>query len=474
MPQTPAPPQTPAEWLPILTRRLDLDTPRLRLMGRYVDGDAPLPEMSRNMRASWQKFQREARTNWAELIVEAIADRIVVNGIEVGGRTDSPEALAAQQIWRNNRMDIVFKQSVRHMLNTSTGYLTGWLGDDNKAVIAADNPETTIAATDPLQPWRVRSTFKWWRDLDIQQDRAIVWVNGGYQVFWRTCYVSQAPKTKLYTLASGGWEPSGEFVETGRTPPVVLLQNPGGTGEFEKHLDLINRINRGVLNRLVLTAMQAFRQRALKAAAGTAGLPDKDDQGNDIDWAKVFEPAPGALWDLPPGIDIWESQQTDISPLLAGSMHDIRQLAAVTKTPVSVLIPDAANQSAEGAGMTKEGLVFKTADRITIAATAAAAMLLKALEIENVEIGDAPLVVLFKPPDQVSLTEKYAAAFQAKNAGESWASIARNILGYSPEQIAQDALDRAQEQLAAAAYTPTLATPPARPRPVSNGSPATV
>jgi hypothetical protein len=460
VPQTPAPPQTPEEWLPVLTRRLDYDTPRMRLLCRYADGDAPLPEMSRNMRASWQRFQRESRTNWAELIVESVADRIVPNGIEVGGQNNSAEALAAQQIWRNNRMDIVIKDAVRHMLTYRTGYLTGWVGDDGKAVLTADSPETTYAATDPLQTWRVRAAFKWWRDLDIQQDRAIVWVNGGYQLFWRSCYQTIAPRMKMYTLASGGWQAVDDFVQTGRTPPVVLLENPGGAGEFEKHLDVINRINRGVLNRLVTSAMQAFRQRALRAAAGTAGLPEKDDQGNDIDWAKVFEPAPGALWDLPPGIDIWESQITDFTPMLNGSMHDIRQLAAVTKTPVSVLIPDAANQSAEGASFAKEGLIFKCGDRITVTATAAAAILLKALEIEGVEIGESPLNVLFKPPDIVSLTEKYTAANQAKLAGESWASIARNILGYSPEQIAQDQLDRAQEQLAAAAFAPS--TPPAK------------
>jgi hypothetical protein len=455
VPLTPAPPQTPEEWLPILTRRLDYDTPRLRLLARYVDGDAPLPEMSRNMRASWQKFQRESRTNWAELVVESVADRIVPNGIEVSGQNNSPEASAAQQIWRNNRMDIVFKDAVRHMLQYGVGFLTGWVGEDEKAVITADSPHSTYAATDPLQTWRVRAAFKWWRDLDIQQDRAIVWVNGGYQLFWRSCYQTIAPRQKVYTMASGGWQPVDDFVETGRTPPVVLLQNPGQVGEFERHLDVINRINRGVLGRLVTAAMQAFRQRALRAAAGTAGLPEKDDLGNDIDWAKVFEPAPGALWDLPPGIDIWESQQTDIRPLLDGSMTDIRHLAAVTKTPVTVLIPDSANQTAEGATFAKEGLIFKCGDRITVATTGASAILLKALEIEGVEVDpSAPLRVLMKPPDMVSLTEKYTAAFQAKQAGESWASIARNILGYSPEQIAQDALDRAQEQLAAAAFAP--------------------
>jgi len=421
----------------------------MRLLCRYVDGDAPLPEMNRNTKASWQRFQKESRTNWGSLIVESVADRIVPNGIEVDGRADSDVAVQAQQIWRNNRMDIVFKNAIRDMLTYKTGYLTGWVGDDGRAVITADSPETTCTATDPLQTWRVRAAFKWWRDLDIEQDRAIVWVDGGYQLFSRPCYTTNVNRKKLYSMASNGWTELDEPIETGRTPPVVLLENPGDAGEFERHLDVINRINRGILDRLVTAAMQAFRQRALRSKENSEGLPQKDDQGNDIDYQKIFEPAPGALWDLPPGIDIWESQLTEIQPLINGSLTDIRQLAAVTKTPVSVLIPDAANQSAEGAAFAKEGLVFKAEDRVVVAGTAATAMLLKALEIEGVEL-DATLRVLFKPPAMVSLTEKYAAAAQAKAAGESWNSISRNILGYSPEQIAQDALDRAQEQLATA------------------------
>ncbi|WP_043737674.1 phage portal protein [Nocardia asiatica] len=450
---------TPAEWLPILTKRLDADLPRIRLLRRYVDGDAPLPEMGANVRASWQKFQRESRTNWGYLIRESVADRIVPNGITVNGKLDSPQAKQAQRMWRDNRMDLVFKDAVRHMLDYRRGFLTIWSGEGS-AVITADSPENMYAAVDPLQPWRVRAAVKWWRDEDLEKDFAIVWVIGGWQLFNRDTYVDATYQTKLNLRASSDtWEPVNDYVYTGATPPVVVLENPDGAGEFEPHLDVINRINRGILQRLVTTAMQAWRQRALQAKEGTAGLPDKDEQGNDIDWAKVFEPAPGALWDLPPGLEIWESQQTDIRPMLEGSMHDIRHLAAVSRTPVSVLIPDAANQAAAGTDFAKEGLVFKTRDRLTVAKIAAAAAVLKGLEVEGVAVEDT-LEVLFEPPHAISMAEKYDAAVKAKAAGESWKSIARNILGYSPEQIAQDELDRAEERELAAAAAPN-ALPPA-------------
>lgn len=462
---------TPAEWLPILTRRLDAELPRIRLLRRYVDGDAPLPEMGANVRASWQKFQKESRTNWGLLIRESVADRIVPNGITVDGAHDHPIAKRAQKIWRDNRMDLVFKEAVRHMLDYERGFLTAW-SRSGAAVITADSPEFMYAATDPLQPWRVRAAVKWWHDEDLEKDFAIVWVIGGWQLFSRPLFVDPTTQARyrVLTSSSGTWQPETEYTETGAEPPVVVLDNPDHAGEYEPHLDVINRINRGILQRLVTAAMQAWRQRALKAKEGSDGLPDKDEKGNDVDWAKVFEPAPGALWDLPPGIEIWESQQTDIRPMLEGSMHDIRHLAAVSRTPVSVLIPDAANQSAGGADFAKEGLIFKTRDRLTVARIGAAAVLLKGLGVEGVEGVEETLEVTFEPPHAISMAEKYDAAVKAKSAGESWKSIARNILGYSPQQITQDARDRFEEQYLAALASDVAA--PTEPEPAPEDQPA--
>lgn len=80
---------TPEEWLPILTKRIDDNMPRVRLLDRYVSGDAPLPEQSKNTKASWKAFQKMSRTNWGMLIRDSVSDRIVPNGITVDGSADS-------------------------------------------------------------------------------------------------------------------------------------------------------------------------------------------------------------------------------------------------------------------------------------------------------------------------------------------------------------------------------------------------
>ncbi|KEP72468.1 hypothetical protein HR12_44640, partial [Microbacterium sp. SUBG005] len=109
-----------------------------------------------------------------------------------------------------------------------------------------------------------------------------------------------------------GWVLDGDPELYDGPVPVFAMENEDGIAEFEPHIDVIDRINLGKLQRLVVTAYQAFKARALK------NLPDKDDDGNDIDWGKRLDFAPGALIDLPEGIDVWESEAVDIRPSSRG------------------------------------------------------------------------------------------------------------------------------------------------------------
>lgn len=455
---------TPAEWLPILTKRMDERMSRIRLLKRYVNGDAPLPEADRNTREAWKRFQKQSRTNWGLLIREAVADRIVPNGITIGGSSDSVEAARAQLIWRNNRMNSVFKTWVRDGLTFAESYMTVWSGENGGIpVITADSPETMCVAEDPLQPWRIRAALRVWRDLDVAKDFAYVWMTGSRQKFSRDCYTG--PKNRLIRQMSGGWEPVGNEVETSGPPPVVVYRNPDGMGEFEPHLDVIDRINAGILRRLSIESMLTFRTRALTSKDGK-GLPQKDADGNDIDWAQVLPFAPGALWDLPPGIDVWESGTTDIRPLLDASKDDIRQLSADTRTPLPMLMPDNANQTAKGATATESGYLSKCGDRKDEAQVGGIAILVEALKTDGVRLEDGATVELsFEPVEMVSLQEKMAAAAQARSAGVPQKTIWRNVLGWSPEQIAQADRDLADEAL--------IANLAASPRPQTKNDAAT-
>lgn len=377
---------TPEWWLVRLSEELSDRQDRIELLRSYADGNGPLPEGAAGMREAYRAFQRKARTNFGSLIVEAVRERMTPAGFRA---TDAEMDAEANRIWQANQLDVFAGDVHQDMLTVGYGYVlvngpiqrSGFWGTIDKLfgqpsagtpVITREDPALMITAHDPLQPQRVVAALKVFHDDVEEKDYAYLYLPG-------VCYVAEksAKRGASADISASGYK----IVETRKLPagfedvvPVVCFQNNDGKGEYEAHTDVIDRIAYVVLQRLVILAIQAFRQRALKE--GEEALPeyemdadgnpvlDSDGQPIPVDYTAIFKPGPGALWVLPQGMDLWESQPTDIQPILTAAKDDVRTLAAVTRTPMSTLMPEGENQSAEGATFAREGLVFKTKDRI--------------------------------------------------------------------------------------------------------------
>lgn len=459
-------PVTPEDWLPVLTKRLDDRRPRIDRLRSYVNGEAPLPEAGANVRAAWVAFQAKARTNFGALVIDALSERIVVNGVMVGAAASDDDRVRA--IWRRNRLDIAFADAIRDALTVSIGYMC--LGRDartGEAVITAEQPEFMYAATEPLRPWISRAAVKVWRDVDSEMDYAFVWADGQKVKFERPAWVTPEDTSKRPELRTGaqyGWVlvEGSEESYTGDVP-VVVFENHDSMGEFEPHTDILDRINKGNLDRLVTMAMQAFRQRAVKG-----GLPPTDENDRPIDYAAVFSPSPGALWDLPMGIDVWESQESSqsILAMLQSNKDDIRDFAAVTRTPLAMLVPEGANQSAAGSEFAKEGLVMKAKDRIARFKPSLDELLERALRVEQPDFEDI-VESAFADPTNVSTSEKYDAAVKAKSADVPFRTIMTRILGFTADEVDRMEIERAAEQVTLETLLASQPAPREAPVPVT-------
>ena len=432
------------EALAVLGKRMDSRGIDLKKARDYSNGRAPLPEMGDNLRESWIAFQRKARSDFGGLANTSLCNRIVPLDIQIGN-DDAGQALAtARRIWRDNRLDIAVPEAIRDCMDTGIGYLViGRDGESGESVVTRERPESFIAATDPVRPWRTRAALKAWRDEDAKVDYAQAWIQGQAQLFVRdACTISGTWFDSIVDVRmpmGSGWVAASDPESFDGRPPVVVLRRPAPF--LEQHYDLIDRLNLGKLQRLVTTAMQAYRQRAIKG-----GLVDKDADGNAIDWSKVFDPAPGALWDLPEGIDIWESQVTDITPMLDGEKSDAREFSAMTGTPLPDILPDSANQSAEGAATAKEKQIFQAGHEIKRLSPGIAVAIVHALRVEGIDLAGQTVEVLWAPPEHVSMSEKFAAAAQGKAAGLPVKYLMRSILGMSADQIDQAMADLADER----------------------------
>lgn len=433
---------TPDEWLYRLALQMDDRRGRVEKLRSYMDGNAPLPEGAEGCREAYQKFQRKSRTNFAELITDAVAERMSPIGFQVAGA----DSKAAWAIWKRNRMQVKSFDLFRDMLGLSAGYLMLSPSVSGTA-ITQERPEQAITESDPVLPELVRAGLKIYRDGPLKHDYAFLHLPGVVYKFERPA-TDDNGLLKQLPYATTGWQPVIERATGLSFVPMYPFENREHRGEFETHLDVLDRINWGVLQRLVITAMQAYRQRGIKG-----DLPEEDAQGNEIDYREMFKPGPGQLWQLPEGVDIWESQIGDLSLVLSGVKDDIRDLAAVTRTPLSSFVPEGANQTAEGAAFAKEGLIFKTGDRAARADSSLAAAMGGALAMdagESMPVRDVETI--WAPFEMRSLAEKSDASTKSQDL--PWRTRMIKVWGFSVEQVDEMESLRANDALIAATLTP--------------------
>lgn len=432
---------SPEDYFPILLTMLGERLPEIKLSRQYVDGDAPLPEMGKNLRESWETFQKKSRTNLGGKTCQSLVGRIRPIGIR---SVDELLAVEARKFWRDNRLGTVFADAIWDAVATGYGYILTQ-DVDGVPIPTRERPEQMITIPDPLQPWRAVAALKAWRDKIRGVDYATVWVPGVEQKYRRDAKSELGGYKKLNR---DGWEVV-ETTEYLGGVPVHTLENEFGVSEVTPHRDVIDRINLGKLQRLTTVAMQAYKQRAIEG-----GLPEEDEDGNSIDYSKIFEPAPGAIWDLPAGVKIWESTDgaAGIQAMLSGEEKDIREYCGVTGTPMSIFLPDAQNQSAEGAINAKEGEIAKAEKRIDLFRPALEGAVIDAMRIQGVDTAET-LEIQFAPAAHVSWQEKASAASLAKASGMSLRWVARHIWGMSEDEFAEMQADVAAEQMDLLALT---------------------
>lgn len=436
---------------------------RLTILRERHEGNPPLPEGAESAREVFRAFQRKTRTNFHELIDEAPRERMNLTGFRTAAAGDEVGDDEARKLWNANQMPVEFGETLDYMLSMGDGYTMVGPPPEGSAYasITAEDPRQCITAHDPIRQQMERAGLKLFHDEEEGTDRAFVYLpkgapdgNGGRLPrarMWEGVRESRnGAITRSFSVSPKAWDwvvDGGEPLPMNRVP-LTRFRNRRGMAEFEPHIDIIDRMNHTMLQRMVILTLQAFKQRAVK---GVPTLYPKGHAkaGQEIDYSDVFVTEPDALWILPMGAEMWESGALDITPITGSIADDAKYLMAVSRTPFYAINPDAANGSAEGASLQREGLVYKTENRITRASVGAVATISKAFEVQDdrvrMELG--ALEPIWAPVERFSLAEKYDAATKAKSAGVPELTIWSDILGFTPDQIKRMQGERLQERL---------------------------
>lgn len=434
---------SPGWWLAQLGKQLQDRHGRLNLLESYYEGNPPLPATAPNVREAYLRFQRKARANYAKLVVEPIRRGLIVQGIRTGSQGDATSDSAAWRLWQANGLDAEAPMLHRAKLTMADAYTIVGAPENDVPVITVEDPRQVITAHHPVQRRKVIAALKVFTD-DVQgADLAYLYLPGEV---WKAVR-RKAGDVTSFEASAWSWLGEPEKTLDGVVPVVRFPNQPrlsGKTfGEYEEHLDLLDRINHMILQRLVIATMQAFRQRAVK------GIPATDQSGEEIDYSTIFTADPGAMWLLPPEADIWESQATDLRPILEAVKDDVKELASTTQTPLYLLAPDSSNQSAEGASLAREGYLAKVAEQQATTAESWETTLSLAFRW----LGDAQrantldMEILWAPAVQESLSERADAASKATDV--PWRTKMTDIWHFSPQAVDRMETERASDALLA-------------------------
>lgn len=341
-------------------------TPRnqfLDTLWSYNVGDPPLPQLEPEYHEVFRGVIRKARSNYAPLCIGPMLDRLELESVSTLLDSDTDGDDIASAIMDETGFAAVLKDVFDFMFSLAESYAMVVPGVQGGPTVPGGGLMPSVHAIDPRRcigipdlnnPVRLAAALVKQYDPIADTHTAFLYLPGEK---W----------TVQFDRGTGLWTPDMEpEVIEGLDGlggiPIVRFDNPKGIGEYEPHIDLLDRIIDTTLQRIIGFWYQALRQRALEGDEDE-GDEDSPESSEPTDYNKVLKAGPGEMWKIPAGFKIWESQQTDFSGILKGKRDDVEEFAALTGTPLHLITPDAANGSAEGAGLLRESLTSKCRDR---------------------------------------------------------------------------------------------------------------
>lgn len=471
---------TPIEWLGRLGRQIVDRRPVIDHWRDYYEGNQDLPQGPSQHREAFQEFQCSARTNLCLLCAESMVHRTQIIGFKGQNKSDSE---VIWKLWQAAKMDARQFGLWRKSYSRSGAYATVSVDPRRPRTprVTIEGPENVIVETDPAEPSRRIAALRLWHDDIARRWYATLWLPGdapdkpGLRYHWQTRnnvrhsdvqYLDRPAQSPL-SWSDTTWELRGEAQRTLPNVPVVPFLNAdeGETprAEFDVGIDIQNRLNLTVLNRLTSERYAAFRQR---------GLLNFEPEVDPVTGATLnpFPPGVHQLWTVPPPEagdpppQMFDFQQTSTSDILRGVEADMRAFAAVTITPVYYLPGDLVNIGADSIAALDAGHTSKIRQKHVVFGEGAEELLQLMADVAEVSVDLTQSEVEWMKPETFNPSAMGDYAVKLFGVGIPAPMIAEEI-GWSPQRVAE-----LRTEMAAKAFQDALAAAAAAPQQSSNGT----
>jgi hypothetical protein len=441
-----------------LLERLRVQRERAGEMWAWYEGVQHVPNVTPGYREAYRYLLGMARTPWARLVVDTVAERLELQGLE-SGTGDLAAEQAAWRMLQANSIDADQRLVYTAALIAGRAYVSVWPGEaGSPPTITPESPLEVVHEAEPGNRRRVRAALKVYPLIEAAAGHAAPWrlelATPESVYVWETILRDDATE-----LARDAW-PAGEPLELIANPlgvvPFVPFENRptlvghAGLSEIADLRGILGRIDKLTLDKLLTAEVAAFRQR------WATGLEvPRDDAGNPVE---PYEAAVKKLWvSNSPDTKFGSFDASDLDQYAKAIDSEIAALAAISRVPAHYLLQQnlANPPSAESLVAAESGLVAKVGERqrqfgesweqvVRLGFLAAGQDEWAADLAAQVIWADAEL----RNPAQVA-----DAAVKMQTVGVPQAQLF-SYLGYTPTQVRRMQLEAATEALAQAALAP--------------------
>lgn len=155
---------SPEWWIKRLDQRLRARRPAIVTANAYYDGEHRLKFATSKFEEKFGSIFRNLSDNWTALVVDAVAERLKINGFRIGDDTSNDAVM--WDIWQRNAMDAESQIGIVDSLIGSESFVLIWSdpNEPGKAELTVESALQMIVDTEPGSRRKRRAAWKVYRD----------------------------------------------------------------------------------------------------------------------------------------------------------------------------------------------------------------------------------------------------------------------------------------------------------------------
>lgn len=346
-------PGSPLWWLTELEPRLQAQAVDAQHYLDYYDGEQPIGDFAtRDYREVFRTLIRDVCDNWMPIVVDAVEERLHVEGFRFGD--DAQGDGAAWAIWQRNSLDADSEIVHNVALTAGLASVMVWPDADGLAEVTIEHPTQVYVATEPGRRRKRAAALKLFVDEWTGGTHATVYLPDGVFKFTR----GEDHERWLPRRGADAELPN----PLGVVPIVPMVNRPtmfgAGRSEIREVISTQDQVNKLVADMLVASEFSAFKQRW---ATGVE-IPTDPETGEDLD---PFVSAVSRVWHVPDAeARFGEFASTDLRNYVGAIENRVQSLASRTRTPPHYLLGSSGSfPSGESLKATETGLIAKVRSR---------------------------------------------------------------------------------------------------------------